>query len=157
MKDFLFTKFSDFQKLNEEVVFRTDIKVGDYVIIKDTYHIELNENPSSWHNSYGVVVNLGYETKRSGDKYIVFVKFRPLCELSQQTISNIISGQENNNIESLYHKNSEEFSSFPINDKYGTKYDHWVYHEYVVAYPEEEWDKEVEQIELEKAAKIYNL
>jgi hypothetical protein len=157
LKTFLSTKFSDFQRLNEEVIFATDIKVGDYVILKDTYY---EDTSSSWHNNYGVIVNLGYEVKPhiySNDKYIIFVKFRPLCELSNETISTIKTGNENNAIKGLYDKNSEKFLNLPVNDKYGSKYDHWVYNEYATAYPKEEWDKVVERIELEKAAKIYNI
>lgn len=135
----MITKYKIFESYN-------DIRVGDYIIIKDTYS---PENPASWDNNYGQVIDLGVDDAAiAGNcKIYKFCLVRYMNYLSSEELAHIKSSNDNNShIKSLYgfKKDKSDICS-------------WVCDEYCIKYNKDDFDKKVEEIEMKKDANKYNI
>ena len=108
-------------------------KIGDYVILKDTFNG--GKNTAIWHNHYGIII----------DKYVNFL-VHLLSELDEKMIAHLDQ-----------YKDSASF----YNDKTTLKTtisDIWVYDDYLIKFKtKKEFDDAVNEIEMNKKAIRYNL
>lgn len=136
--------FNNFQLLKEDR--NTQFNIGDYVIIKydlSGVYSNISTYPI-WHNVYGIIVDSGYfDYIKSKEDNIYLV--RVLCDLTDEQKIHFRNQSDNKNIIVRHNTNKEE-------------YDNWFHFSYILKFDtKDEFDKEVEKIELEKAANKYNL
>lgn len=137
--------FNNFQLLKENR--NTQFNIGDYVIVKHNLSGIYSKNKTIplWDNIYGVITDIGrFNFEASNVNNLSLVKM--LCELTtEQEI--FLNGN---------HINDEDIVSTYHNGKKAN--DSWFNNEYLLKFDtKDEFDKEVEKIELEKAANKYNL
>jgi len=118
-----------------------NIKIGDYVITNDIYNIRNNNKPNVWHQQYGIIIDIG---KRKGSDDVYLVKFfhdlsdifKEFIEQYKDSYSDIIS-KTNHKVESN---------------------ENWFCEDYLIIYNnKQDFDDVVEEIEVSKSVKKYNL
>jgi len=136
MRDFFSMRF-----IKRFESFNTDINIGDYVVIEDTWTGRNDKNTKAcWHNTYGIVVDIGHFDKKENNKLFLI---HHLCELTPEQKRNI---------------KEASISSIISNSFKKEQYDSWVCEDYVRKFnTKEEFNQAVEKIEYSKNIKRYNL
>ena len=123
----------------------TDVEVGDYVVIQDTYSVDYNEKKAIWHNLYGIVIDIGYD---SGDKN----KTTKLC------LVKILTKLNPEVKDFLLRQDDNTRNIKPIHEVKKRKIDLWCWCGNLVKYKtKEEYDQAVEKIKMEASINKYNL
>ena len=142
MRDFFSMRF-----IKRFESFNTDINIGDYVVIEDTWTGRNDKNTKAcWHNTYGIVVDTGYfdyYNKKEPKKDLFLIHH--LCELTPEQKKNIEEANTSSIISTTNSYTKEQ-------------YDSWVCEDYVRKFnTKEEFNQAVEKIEYSKNIKRYNL
>jgi len=126
----MITNFKIFEKLE------TDLKIGDYVIMKYTF-----DDRSFWNNWYGTIVDIGYNSDNKTKKKNLF-----LIKLMND------DAQDDGENQNKYIKSTTNYKRLPNNCYV------WTHLDYIRKYKtKKNFDKAVEKIELEKTAKKFGL
>ena len=106
-------------------------EIGDYVILKDTYNIGMKDPLSIWHDYYGQIIDVDV----TNSHFLVHM----LSFIDDEMKDNDGDDEE-------------------VFGKKRTESDIWVCGDYLIKFDtKKEFDEAVNQIELEKDAKKYNL
>jgi len=141
----MISDFYNFKLLEEND--NTQLNIGDYVIVKFDLTEVYSKNTSMplWHNIYGIIIDSGhfnYEKTEIDNLSLVSI----LCELTDEQ-KVFIKNEQNSDADVVSHFNTSIKG-----------YDSWFHNDYLLKFNnKDEFDKEVEKIELEKAANKYNL
>lgn len=123
------------------------IEIGDYVITSDSYNLSVGDKPALWHNMYGVILDFGYFIHdKSKTPKLSLIHF--LCELSEKDKIHIKD------------QHSRASNIIGVEKRYDShdEYDTWFHNDYLINYKsKKEFEDAIEEIEMKKNAKKYNL
>jgi len=123
-----------------EALYETNLKIGDYVKTNDSYHVDLNETTSIWHNQYGIIKNIGYRIK-THELYLVHYDY-----------------DINDEMKDFIDRSTKDYNFYELETNYEQKkYDEWFCDEYLIKISKEEFDEAIAQIKIKLSADKYNL